>query len=147
MTAMRTSKDRIRHTLLFEAIALAIVTPAGALLFDLSFASMGILSVLASLVATVWNYLYNYGFDHAMLRLTGSTAKSLPLRVFHAVAFEAGMLAIMLPLVAWYLGISLYTAFMMDILLAAFFMVYAFIFNYAYDWIFPIPAAQAKTQS
>ena len=86
----------------------------------------------------VWNYVYNLGFDRALQRLTGHTRKGLLLRVGHAVLFEAGLLVILLPPIAWYLGISLVEALVMDLAIAGFYVAYAFLFNLAYDRAFPL---------
>jgi uncharacterized membrane protein len=141
---MRTSSDRFRHTILFELISLAIVLPAGSWLFGLRLEQMGVIGVGSSIVATLWNYAYNLGFDHFMLRVTGSTAKSFLVRVGHALLFEAGLLVILLPAIAWYLGIGLIEAFIMDIAIAAFYVVYAFVFNLAYDRVFPVPTTREE---
>ncbi|MFH5925030.1 PACE efflux transporter [Roseomonas xinghualingensis] len=142
---MRTVRDRIRHALLFEVIGLALIIPFGTLLFGLPASEMGVIGVGSALAATAWNYVYNLGFDHAMQRAVGHTRKSLGLRVAHAVLFEAGLLLILLPPIAWYLGISFAQAFVMDIAIAAFYVAYAFVFNLAYDRIFPIPEWQQAT--
>ncbi|MGL4289261.1 MAG: PACE efflux transporter [Phreatobacter sp.] len=136
---MRTSSDRIRHTILFELVSLTIVLPAGSWVFGIGLEQMGVIGIGSSIAATVWNYAYNLGFDHLMLRLTGSVAKSWPVRVAHALLFEAGLLIVLLPAIAWYLGISLLDAFIMDIAIAGFYVVYAFVFNLAYDRVFPLP--------
>ncbi|MBV6635158.1 MAG: hypothetical protein KI788_04540, partial [Mameliella sp.] len=72
----------------------------------------------------------------------GTTAKTLRLRLLHAVLFEAGLLALLMPFMAWYLDISLWQALVMDLSFAAFFLVYAFAFNWAYDLLFPLPDGQ-----
>ena len=136
---MRTTRDRIRHAILFEAIGLALVIPLGSTLFGLPASDMGVIGVGSALVAMVWNYVYNLGFDRALQRLTGHTRKGLLLRVGHAVLFEAGLLMILLPPIAWYLGIGLAQAFFMDLTIAAFYVVYAFLFNLTYDRAFPLP--------
>ena len=53
---------------------------------------------------------------------------------------EAGLLVMLLPPIAWYLGISLKQAFLMDMTFVGFYVVYAFAFNLAYDRIFPVQA-------
>lgn len=136
---MRTVRDRIRHALSFEIIGLILAIPLGALVFHHPMEDIGVITVVASIVATVWNYLYNWGFDHALKRLTGTAQKSLPVRVGHAVLFELGLVALLTPFVAWYLGIGLIEALLLDVSLAVFYMVYAFVFNFAYDRVFPIP--------
>ena len=141
---MRSVSDRIRHAISFELIGLAIITPLGAFAFGMPIADIGVVGVASATVATAWNYLYNLGFDHVMQRLTGGTKKSLGVRVLHAVLFEGGLLVALLPLIAWYLGVSLLQAFMMDVSFALFYLVYAFVFNLAYDRIFPLPDWQGK---
>jgi uncharacterized membrane protein len=136
---VRTIKDRLRHALSFEIIALFIVTPLGAWVFARSLDEIGIVAVVSATIATGWNYLYNFLFDHALLRFAGQLKKSVSMRVFHALLFETGLLLILLPFIAWYLGVSLVEAFLMDISFAAFYLVYAFAFNWAYDLVFPIP--------
>ena len=140
---MRTTRDRIRHAVWFEIIGLAIVTPLGALAFDMSLLAIGIVGLGCSVIATLWNYLYNLGFDHALRWLRGSVEKTIAIRVGHALLFEAGLLLILMPLIAWHLEISLWQAFLMDIAFAAFYVVYAFVYNWAYDRIFPLPPEPA----
>lgn len=136
---MRSTLDRLRHALAFEIIGLAIITPLGALVFGLALADMGVIGFAAATLATVWTYIYNLGFDHALMALRGDTAKSLRLRVGHAVLFEAGLLVLLVPPIALYLGIGLLEALVMDAALAGFYVVYAFVFNLAYDAMFPSP--------
>ena len=135
---MRSTRDRIRHALLFEAIGLALIIPLGTVLFGLHASEMGVIGIGSAVAATGWNYVYNLGFDHAMQRLVGHTRKSLGLRLVHAVTFEAGLLVILLPPIAWYLGIGLVQAFVMDIAIALFYVAYAFVFNWGYDRAFPL---------
>ena len=136
---MRTPADRIRHALSFEAIALLIVTPLGAWAFDEPLTDIGVVAIGSATIATLWNYLYNYAFDHALLRWRGSPHNTVTLRLVHAVLFEFGLLFILAPFIAWYLDISLFRALLMDIGFAGFYLVYAFAFNWAYDVIYPVP--------
>lgn len=141
---MRTTFDRIRHAVSFEVIALTIVIPAGAVLFDKPITDIGMVSLISATIATAWNYLYNLIFDHAMLRLRGGVQKTLGVRIVHALLFEGGLLVVLLPFIAWYLAISLVQAFVMDVSFAAFYLVYAFVFNWAYDQVFPVPSSAAQ---
>ncbi|WP_310090700.1 MULTISPECIES: PACE efflux transporter [Bosea] len=137
---MRSFPDRVRHTVMFEIIGLALVIPGGAMLFNLPATHMGVIGVGSATVATLWNFVYNLGFDHAMLRFTGHTRKSLRLRVLHALLFEGGLLVLLLPPMAWYLGMGLWETLVMDLAIVVFYVVYAFLFNLAYDRAFPVPA-------
>lgn len=136
---MRSPRDRVRHALLFEIIGLVLITPIGMLAFHLPPLEMGVVAVGSAVIAMVWNYVYNLGFDHAMQRLTGGTRKSVPVRVGHAIGFELGLLLLMMPLIAWYLGIGLIDALLMDVAIAGFYVAYAFVFNWTYDRVFPLP--------
>ena len=137
---MRTFRDRVRHALLFEAVALAIFIPGSAALFDQPVDHMGVIGVASATIATVWNFVFNMGFDRAMLRLRGSADKTMAIRVAHTFLFEAGLVAMLIPLIAWYLGIGLWAALLMDLAIVTFYLVYGFLFNLAYDRVFPIPA-------
>ena len=139
---MRTTADRIRHALSFEVIALCVATPVGAWLFHQPMHSMGVVTVVSATIAMVFNYLYNWGFDHAMLRFRGTVHKTVPICIFHAVLLELGLLAVLTPFIAIYLGVSFWTALMMDISLGLFYLSYAFVFNWLYDTIFPIPESR-----
>jgi len=141
---MRGFADRIRHAVCFEVIGLILVTPLGAWLFDKPMFDIGVLALACATIATVWNYIYNLGFDLVMRRVLGHTRKSPVMRVFHAILFEGGLLVVLMPLIAWYLGVTLWQAFMMDLSFAAFYLIYAFIYNWAYDVIFPIPEQRVR---
>ncbi|MWD28685.1 PACE efflux transporter [Aquicoccus sp. SCR17] len=136
---MRSTADRIRQALSFELIGVLIVTPLFAWVFDHPMGEMGALAVLGATVATLWNYLFNLGFDHVLARLRGDTRKTMPLRFLHAVLFEATLLVLLLPLFAWWLGVSLAAALVMEVSFAAFYMGYAFVFTWGYDTLFPLP--------
>ena len=136
---MRSTADRIRHALSFEVLALLIVTPMGAWLFDKPLHEIGVVTIVSASIATGWNYLYNLGFDHALRRLRGTVRKTVLIRVLHAVIFEIGLLFVLMPFIAWYLSISLMEAFLIDVSFALFYLIYAFVFNWVYDVLFPVP--------
>ena len=143
---MRSTGDRLRHVTLFEIIGLALVTPLGVWAFDRPYVEIGAVAIGSSVVATAWNYGYNLAFDTVLMRLRGTTWKTVPLRIFHACLFEAGLIVVLMPLIAWYLGISLWHALVMDAGFAAFYVVYAFVFNWIYDVVFPIPDEPAPAR-
>jgi uncharacterized membrane protein len=132
---MRSPWDRVRHALSFEIIGLLLVIPLGALLFSKPIEDIGVIGVVSAILATLWNFVYNLIFDHIF---KGTTLKSKTMRITHAVLFEVGLLIVLLPFIAWYLNISLIEAFIMDAAFAIFYMVYAYVFNLAYDRIFPL---------
>jgi uncharacterized membrane protein len=138
---MRSTRDRVRHAISFELGGLALVSPLGAWAFDLPMADITVVRMACAIIATVWTYVYNFAFDAMMQRMTGGSGKSIPIRVLHAVLFEAGLLAMLTPLMAWYLGISLLQAFLMDVAFALLYILYAFVFNWAYDRVLGVLAS------
>lgn len=134
---MRNTADRIRQAVSFELLGIMIVTPLFAWIFDHSVGDMGVLVVLGATAATVWNYLFNLGFDHLLHWRRGDTRKTVPLRVVHAVLFEVTLLLLLLPVFAWWLSLSLATVVVMELSFAAFYMIYAFVFTWGYDTLFP----------
>jgi uncharacterized membrane protein len=52
----------------------------------------------------------------------------------------------LIPLIAWYLGIGLWAALLMDIAIVTFYLVYGFLFNLAYDRLFPVARVTAPAQ-
>lgn len=141
---MRTTSDRIRQAVAFEIIGLALVAALGAPLFGLHPGDLGFIAVLASIIATGWNYVYNLGFDHTLARM--GWRKSPGIRVVHAVMFESGLLVATLPLIVWWLDVTLVEAVVMDVALAGFYVVYAFAFAWIYDRAFPV-GQTASTES
>nr|WP_246299823.1 PACE efflux transporter [Sinorhizobium psoraleae] len=105
----------MRHAVLFEGLGLAIVTPVGAYVFGQPASHMSVVGVFASTLATIWNFGFNLGFDHAMLRLVGNTTKTYALRILHTALFEIGFLIMLIPPVSWYLGMSLWDTLVMDL--------------------------------
>ncbi|KFB08434.1 PACE efflux transporter [Nitratireductor basaltis] len=144
---MRRPADRVRHAVSFEVIGLSIITPLAAWVFDKPMSDIGVIAIVGATIATVWNYLYNLGFDHLMVWLRGSVHKTVGIRVVHAIIFETGLLLILLPFIAWQLEIGLWEALVMDISFALFYLVYTFVFNWLYDIVFPIDDARTQDAS
>ena len=134
---MRSTVDRIRQAVSFELIGILMVTPLFGWIFNHPMGDMGMLVVLGATTATAWNYFFNLGFDHFLRWRRGNIRKTLFLRVVHATLFEATLLVLFLPIFAWWLDISLADALVMEISFAAFYMVYAFVFTWGYDILFP----------
>lgn len=144
---MRSTANRILHALVFEAAGLALTTPLGAFVLGKPLHEVGVVTVFATVVATVWTYFYNLIFDHTLLRLRGTPEKTGALRILHAGLFEAGLLLAVVPFFAWYLGIGLIEALILDIGFAGFYLVYALVFNWIWERAFPyrLPQTGAGT--
>ncbi len=139
---MRSNIDRLRHTVLFEFFGLLTCVPLASWLLGKSLVQIGALSIVLSLSAMCLNYIYNLLFDIALTRMGRPVnVRSMAMRVLHAVLFECSLLVLTVPFIAWWLDMSLWTAFITDIGFALFFLVYAFVYNWAYDIVFPMPVS------
>lgn len=131
MSLQKSIRERFFHAFCFEALAIAICTPLGAWLLDYSLAHMGLLTLMISLIAMLWNMVFNAAFDRIQLRF--GFRRTVTVRAAHAVAFEVGLVLTVVPLAAWWLGMSLWTAFLLDMGIVLFFLPYTFVYNLAYD--------------
>ncbi|MBB1382342.1 hypothetical protein H5071_10370, partial [Shewanella sp. SR41-2] len=55
------------------------------------------------------------------------------IRVVHALGFEGGMLFFTIPLVSWYLSLSLIDTLILEAGVLGFILVYTAVFNWLYD--------------
>ena len=70
-----------------------------------SIGKMGAMTVMISTVAMLWNMVFNAGFDR--LRARFGFTLNLKARALHAISFEVGLVFMVVPMVAWWLSISL----------------------------------------
>lgn len=137
---LRTTGDRIRHALIYEAIGLTLAVPLAAWGFGTDLVKTGVLGVFFSLLAMVWTMAYNYYFDKALLKLGRNPARrGVLLRAAHTLLFEAGFLIVSVPAIAWWLSLSLWEAVAMDLGFTLFYVAYTYVYNWGYDTIFPYP--------
>ncbi|SMY32611.1 MULTISPECIES: PACE efflux transporter [Photobacterium] len=134
---MRTTFDRIRHAIGFEVIGLLLMV--GILSqFGFELGHVGAVGVFFSIVATLWNYVYNQWFDNLMQQKYSTTQKTVRIRLLHSLGFEAGLVIFTIPVLAWVLNVSLWHAFVLDIGMVVFYLFYAYGYNLIYDRIYPI---------
>ena len=145
MSLQKSVKERFFHALGFEVLAIAICAPLGAWLLDYSLAHMGLLTLMISLVAMSWNMVFNALFDRAQRRM--GFRRTLWARAIHTVLFEIGLILAVVPLAAWWLGIGLWQAFVLDIGIVLFFLPYTFAFNWTYDHVRAIVIARRNRLS
>ena len=124
-------KERIFHTLLFEAIALLLLTLLAVMVTGNDIAKMSGLAIALSMIAMVWNFAFNILFDKRYGE--DRENRSLSQRIQHGFGFELGMLLFSFPVIMWVLQLDLLTVFLMDIGAMIFFLLYAIAFNWLYD--------------
>ncbi|WP_211461485.1 multidrug/biocide efflux PACE transporter [Collimonas silvisoli] len=131
MNTHKTWAERATHALIFEVVAVGLTAPVLAWVMKVPMAHAGLLTLMISLVAMTWNMIFNSLFERMERHLR--LVRTMFMRVVHAIAFEAGLVAIVVPLVAWWLEMSLLDALILDIGLLLFFLPYTFAFNLVYD--------------
>ncbi|THA18111.1 PACE efflux transporter [Rodentibacter pneumotropicus] len=128
---MMTLKERILHSVLFEIGAVGVSTIA--VLWNSPEKGSDALGVgiLMSLVAMVWNLVFNSIFDKIFT--ASRETRGLSIRILHTVMFECGLLIATVPMIAYFLQLTLWQALVVDIGLSILIMIYALIFNWIYD--------------
>ena len=139
---MQGIQRKIVYVALYEAIAIACTTAGLAGLADHDAGAAGIAAIFASATAVAWNLVYNTLFEAWEAR-QAKRGRSLTRRVVHAIGFEGGLVLAIVPMFAWALQTSLVDAFLLDIGLVVFFVLYSFAFNWAFDVVFGLPKAAA----
>ncbi len=124
-------KERLFHAVLFEILAIFISVLAVKLTTTHQTVAVTLMIVLISLIAVVWNFIFNWLFDRIFTGVREQ--RTLRLRAFHTLTFEGGLLLFTLPVVAYMLQISWWNAFLTDIGLTLLIVIYTFFFNWAYD--------------
>jgi len=144
---MQGIKRKVVYITLYEIIAITMSTAGLALLSGANMGHASVAAVAASAIAVVWNLVYNTLFERWEAR-QATRGRSLLRRAVHAIGFEGGLVVTLVPLFAWWLEISLWQAFVLDLGLIVFFLVYTFVFNLLFDRIFGLPtSAQPAPQA
>jgi uncharacterized membrane protein len=97
-------------------------------------------SIIASTVAMLWNLAFNAMFE-AWEQRQPIRGRSLKRRAAHALLFEAGLVAALLPLTAWWFSVSLLQALAYEAVLIVAFLIYTCLFTFAFDRLFGLPAS------
>lgn len=124
-------KERVFQAITFELLAMALIVPTSALMMKQEASDMLVVSIGLSLFAMLWNYIYNVWFD----KIVGPNRieRTLLIRIVHALCFEGGMLLVTIPLVSWYLSLSLIDTLILEAGVLIFILIYTAVFNWLYD--------------
>lgn len=137
---MQGIQRKIVQAISYEVLALLIVAPALVWVFGNNLLHSGLVALVTSLIAVTWNMLFNSLFESWEARQL-RPQRTFRRRVLHACGFELGLLIFTTPLLAYGLGISWWEALLSDLVLMAFYLVYALFFQWGFDIIFGPPAA------
>ena len=141
---MQGIKRKVVYVSLYEAIAIVAASIGFSLMSGQELSHAGPLAVACSIVAVTWNMIFNSLFEFWESK-QAVKGRSIARRIAHAIGFEGGLVVILVPLVAWWLDVSLWHALVMDLGLVVFFLVYTFVFNWVFDRMFGLPASALGT--
>ncbi len=136
---MQGVKRRIVYVGLYELFAIVLSAILLQLMSGAGASSLGI-AVVTSIVAIVWNLVFNNLFEYWERHRT-TKGRSIGVRILHALGFEGGLVIFLLPIIALWLNVSVLEALMLELGLLVFFLVYTFVFNWVFDAVFGLPAA------
>lgn len=144
---MQGIKRRIVYVSSYEIIGM-VISPVGlAILAGDSVEHTGPLSVMITTIAVTWNFIYNILYEKWEAKQS-SHIRTVKRRVGHAIGFQLTLVLFLIPLISWWMDISLIAAFWLDVAFIIIIPIYTFIFNWSFDKLFGLPiSAQAKALS
>ncbi|HRU95427.1 MAG TPA: PACE efflux transporter, partial [Anaerolineae bacterium] len=111
---MQGIRRRVVYVTLYELIAIGATSVGLAAFADSSAERAGVAAVVSSAVAVAWNVVFNTLFERWEARQS-VRGRSLARRAAHAIGFEGGLVVTLVPFFAWWLDISLWQAFVLDL--------------------------------
>ncbi|HEY2254342.1 MAG TPA: PACE efflux transporter, partial [Variovorax sp.] len=103
---MQGLRRRVIYIGLYEGIAILAASLGLSLMSGQGLDHSGPLAVVASVIAVLWNLGFNTLFERWEAR-QAVRGRSLGRRIAHAIGFEGGLVAFLVPVFTWWLGVSL----------------------------------------
>ena len=137
---LRSARERLLQTLLYETGGLLLVLPCYALVTGHAVAESLALLVAVSIATMSWACLHNLGFDYVEALMTGRVASDRPqvLRLAHAASTEVTSIIVTTPVIVFVGGFGWWEALLVDIGLTLFYAAYAYGFHLVFDWARPV---------
>ncbi|MDI3371455.1 MULTISPECIES: multidrug/biocide efflux PACE transporter [Pseudomonas] len=123
--------ERLVHAVGYEVFAVLLCAPLLSWVMGKSLATAGALAVTLSVIAMLWNMVYNALVDRWVH--TERIHWKASARFVHGLGFEAGLVVWCLPVAAWMLDISLLQAFMVELGFFVIILPYTVLYNWAFD--------------
>lgn len=137
---MQGIKRKVVYVTAYEILGMVISALGLAMLSGTAPASTGPLAVVITTIAVSWNFIYNCLFEYWESRQV-SRGRSLKRRVIHAIGFQLTLVVYLIPLIAWWMEITLVQALLLDMALIVIIPCYTFAYNWAFDKLFGLPAS------
>ncbi|WP_442113375.1 PACE efflux transporter [Pseudomonas sp. NUPR-001] len=137
---MQGVKRKLVYVTAYEAIGLCLSTLGLAYLSDTAPSHTGPLAVMITTIAMAWNFIYNILFERWESR-QATRGRSVTRRVVHAIGFQLTLVVYLIPLIAWWLDMSLVEAFLVDLAFIILIPCYTFFYNWLFDRLFGLPTS------
>lgn len=137
---MQGLKRKLVYVTFYELIGLCMSTLGLAYLSDTQASHTGPLEVMITTIAMIWNLIYNTLFEYWESR-QATRGRSVARRVVHAVGFQLTLVIYLIPLIAWWLDMSLVDALLVDMAFIVLVPCYTFVYNWAFDKLFGLPSS------
>ncbi len=135
---MQGMKRRVVYITSYEIIGMGISSLCFALLTGSTLSHTGPLAILVTSMAALWNLVYNLMFEAWERRQTIRT-RTVKRRIAHAIGLQLTLIVFLIPLIAWWMEITLLKAFILDASLIVIIPFYTFTFNWIFDQLFGVP--------
>lgn len=142
---MQGMKRRVTYVFFYEVLSFLISAMILAVLSGSTISHIGPLALLIAVIAVSVNFFYNYAFEWWEKRQHSKT-RTIFRRVVHAIGFQVVLVTILIPLIAWWMQISLVKAFLLDFSLMIIIPCYTFVYNYLFDHLFGLPSHLLETK-
>ncbi|SUD79217.1 Transmembrane pair domain-containing protein [Pseudomonas putida] len=137
-------KRKLVYVTCYELIGLSMSTLGLAYLSETQASHTGPLAVMITTIAMLWNLIFNTLFERWESR-QAKRGRSVARRVAHAVGFQLTLVVYLIPLIAWWLDMTLVEALLVDMAFIVLIPCYTFAYNWVFDRIFGLPtSAMAK---
>lgn len=95
-------------------------------------------------IAMLWNLIYNTLFEYWESG-QAKRGRSVARRVVHAIGFQLTLVVYLIPLIAWWLDMTLLEALLVDMAFIILVPCYTFAYNWAFDRVFGLPSSALAT--
>ncbi|WP_018108030.1 PACE efflux transporter [Bacteroides propionicifaciens] len=127
----RSPYERVFHAVLYEVVGIITSTPIIIFFTGKGIGDSGLIALIVSITATIWNYIYNFGYDKLLAKY--KIKKTSRVRVIHGLFFEVGLVFITVPILALTMGLGIIEAFKLEFAMLVYFFPYTIVFNWIYD--------------
>lgn len=127
----RSTLERTFHAVSYEVIGIITSAPIISFISGKPMGESGLLAIVVSLIAMLWNYMFNLLFDK--LQHKYHFKKNLFVRILHGIGFEVGLILLTAPTIALIFSMGIIDAFLLELGMLIYFFPYTIVFNWIYD--------------